>query len=203
VWDPELDPTPQRALVDQEADAERQLRMKIRLDEIKQRFSWDTSRAWTYLRDVVKDPLFQVEEQQSEPAPAGMSPRELDQTPNRALEDQKLGLAKRMIRDSVTAQLAELDAQIHDEYPQMEASGRQALSEERDPELHRYARAVESGEAWQSRKEPVYRYLGEVKTPAKSLRQAELVKAKNPPADDREVMLVMAEDGTVVDLELR
>jgi hypothetical protein len=192
VVDPSaLSDVPQKALSDQLDAAQKQARMKAKLDEIKQRFNWTTDKAWNYLANVLMDKDFQVEVEES-PEPVGAS----------------LAQNQEIVRHRVTAQLAELDAELRREHPGLTASDRLALSETRDPELHRYARAVESGEAWRIRKEPVYRYTEEIKAPAKSLRESlnlpHLVKAKEPAdeGDNRGLVMVMAGDGSIDHLEL-
>jgi hypothetical protein len=184
-----LDDTPRKALEDQISDNERQARMRAKLDAIKQKNRWDESRAWTYLRDVVKDPDFQVEVEES-PEPSQAS----------------LAQHQEIVRHHVTAQLAELDAELRREHPGLSPGARMALSERRDPELHRYARAIEDGSAWESkRSEPVYRYTG--KSSGRSVREAlnlpsKIEARRRAKEDEGEVMLVMAADGEVVDIEL-
>src|SRR6266478_833785 len=96
VWDPELDPTPKRALADQIADNARSARMLAKVAEVQQKQKWTFERSWNYLRDS-GDPDFQVEEEESSPPPRGMSPRTLDQTPRDALKDQTLARNKQMM----------------------------------------------------------------------------------------------------------
>jgi hypothetical protein len=105
--------------------------------------------------------------------------------------------AKRLIRQHVQSELAQLDAQILIEHPQMDAAERLALSKQRDSALHRYAQAIESGEAWQIPKEPGYRYTGgksasTSKPSVKSILQkygTQRVQAIEPKADEGAVGL--------------
>jgi hypothetical protein len=168
----------QKALSDQERDAERGARMSSKLNEIKQRFNWTTDKAWNYLVNVLRDKDFQVEVEES-PEPVGAS----------------LAQHQEIVRHHVTAQLAELDAELRREYPGLSPEDRMALSQQRDPELHRYARAIEDGSAWQIKPKPVYQFNPDKLAGVLSKYGKQRIEAapKHSEPEDQEPFLVYAQ----------
>jgi hypothetical protein len=184
---PYLDPTSESALADQEADARRAQEIKAKVAALQSTYKWTFERAWNYLRE--QEPELFLTEEESSPPPKGSEPKRLDDTPRKALKDQQLDQAKKMLKDQVQSSLGEKMSELRLQHPGMSAEELWGQLEAAEPALIAYAARVENDD-W-PKPPPIYRYVDDKVRDILNLPVK--VQAKKPVfSRDEDVVLVEA-----------